>query len=82
MNYCEGFLASGDSRETSAELIEAIYCVAGRDDKRAVDMWENGVTDGELAAIIERVTRNGLHEASDFCWGELGSDWASLISES
>ena len=77
----ECFLSSGDSRETSPELMDAIYCVAGRDDTRAVDMWENGVTDCELAAIIERVTHNGLFETADFCWGEMGNDWASLISE-
>jgi hypothetical protein len=78
----ESFLSSGHARETSPELMEAIYCVAGRDDTRAVDMWENGVTDDELATIIKRVTHNGLHDTTEFCWGELGNDWASLISES
>ena len=82
MSYSECFLSSGDSRETSPELMEAIYFVAGSDNKRAADMWAHGITDGELVSIVERVTHNGLHETTDFCWGELGSDWASLISES
>ena len=82
MNYSECFLSSGDSRETSPELMEAIYFVSGCDNKRAADIWEHGVTDGELVSIVERVTHNGLREPTDFVWGAMGSNWASLISES
>ena len=78
----ECFLSSGDSRETSPELMEAIYFVAGCDNKRAADMWAHGVTDGELVSIVERVTHNGLHDTTEFFWGGLGSDWASIIDKS
>lgn len=72
------FLESAAARETSPELMEAIHFVAGGDDARAVDMWAHGVTGGELASIVERVTKNGLHEPTDFVWGAMGSDWALL----
>lgn len=70
------FLESAAARETSPELMEAIHFVAGRDDARAEAIWEDGGTPGELASIVERVTRNGLHDAAEFCWGDAGEWWA------
>ena len=70
------FLESAAARETSPELMEAIHFVAGRDDARAEAIWEGGGTCGELASIAERVTKNGLHDTTDFCWGAAGQSWA------
>jgi len=69
------FLESAASRETSVELIEAIYFVAGKNESEAVRIWEDP-TDVELLAVWERVTKNGLIAADEFCWGVDGSKWA------
>lgn len=71
----ESFIESGASRETSDELMEAILFAAGGDEARAERIWENGPNDAELVCIIERVTKNGLHETTDFCWGAAGPNW-------
>ena len=70
------FIETADSRETSKELMEAIYFVAGRNDDEAVRIWEDP-TESELLAIWERVTKNGLIAADEFCWGADGSQWHS-----
>lgn len=72
------FLKSADSRETSAELMEAILFVAGGNEARAVRIWEDP-SERELVNIWERVTKNGLIDASEFCWGAEGSRWAKSI---
>ena len=69
------FIETGDSRETSKEIMDAIVFVAGGDSAEAVRIWEEP-TEAELLAIWERVTQNGLHDASEFCWGCEGSKWA------
>lgn len=70
------FIESASSRETSKEIMEAIHFVAGRNDEEAVRIWEEP-TEAELLAIWERVTKNGLISADEFCWGAAGSQWAS-----
>lgn len=72
------FIETADSRETSKEIMEAIMFVAGGDSSEAVRIWEEP-TEAELLAIWERVTQNGLHDASEYCWGADGSKWASSI---
>ena len=74
-NDMKTFIETGDSRETSKEIMEAIVFVAGGDSAEAVRIWEEP-TEAELLAIWERVTQNGLHDASEFCWGCEGSKWA------
>ncbi|MFT0137264.1 YccJ family protein [Alcanivoracaceae bacterium MT1] len=71
------FIESAASRETSVELMEAILEVAGGDEAIAEQIWEDGARDEELVAIIEIVTKNGVHETTDFCWGAAGTDWAA-----
>lgn len=75
------FIESAASRETSVELMEAILEVAQGDEDRAVKIWEDGATDAELTAIIEIVTKNGMYETTDFCWGASGSKWEKLLSD-
>jgi len=70
------FIETADSRETSHELMEAILFAAGGDAERAEHIWENGANDAELVCIVERVTKNGLHETTDFVWGAAGANWA------
>lgn len=70
------FIESAASRETSVELMEAIYFVAGRNDADAVRVWEDP-TEAELLAIWERATKNGLVSADEFCWGASGANWAA-----
>lgn len=72
------FLSSADSRETSAELMQAILYVAGRDETEAVRIWE-APSESEMLAVWERVTKNGLLQANEFCWGAAGHDWAQGI---
>lgn len=73
------FLASAASRETSPELMAAIYFAAGHDEAAADAIWADGPTDAELVCIIERVTKNGLYETTEFCWGANGTRWASAV---
>lgn len=71
------FIETASSRETSVELMEAILRVAGDDEARAEQIWEDGPTDAELVAIVEIVTNNGMYETTDFFWGAEGNDWAN-----
>ena len=75
------FIQTAESRETSIELMEAIYQVAGNDDAHAEFIWEEGPTSGELVAIIEVVTKNGMHETTDFVWGSMGENWANELDQ-
>lgn len=72
------FTETSDSRETSTEIMEAILYVAGGNETEAVRVWE-APTEAEMIAIWERVTNNGLHDETQFCWGAAGSRWASGI---
>jgi len=74
------FIESGDSRETSREIIEAIWFVSSQNEQEAVRIWEDP-TEAEALAIWKRVTKNGLVLSSDFCWGEAGSGWAKEIED-
>jgi hypothetical protein len=74
------FIATGDSRETSPEIMEAIAFFA-RNIAEAEALW-NGEGLGEIANpsdIWEHVTRNGLRDASDYVWGAAAADWAVQI---
>lgn len=74
------FIESAESRETSRELMEAILKVAGRDEEKAKQIWEDGPDSGELVCIIEIVTKNGIYETTDFYWGEAGHNWESELA--
>jgi len=69
------FIESAESRETSPELMAAILYVAGNNDDEAVRVWKEPAPH-ELLAVWERVTKNGLIESTEFCWGASGSNWA------
>ena len=69
------FLESGPSRETSKELIEAIWEVARHDEASAERIWDEPTAD-EAIAIWEIVTKNGLRNSSDYAWGASGYSWA------
>lgn len=71
------FINTATIRETSAEIIDAIFRVSGENEARAVAIWENGPSDKEMVAIIEIVTKNGMHNTADFVWGESGAEWAN-----
>ena len=74
------FIESGDSRETSAAIMSAIFWLMQEDENNAVKIWEDA-TDEQLLAIYERVTNNGLFDSSDYFWGAAGSDWAARVAE-
>jgi hypothetical protein len=74
------FIASGDSRETSKEIMESIAFFA-RNAEEAEELW-NGEGLGQIANlsdIWEHVTRNGLRDATNYVWGAAGSNWATEI---
>jgi len=71
------FTNTADSRETSIEIMAAIELLA-RASNEAVRIWEEP-TEKEIIAIWERVTKNGLNDSKDFCWGASGDNWASSI---
>lgn len=71
----ENFMESAQSRETSQELIEAIYYVSGNDDEEAVRVWEYPTEREDF----ERVCINALNsvsrdELTDEEW-ELHEQW-------
>lgn len=68
------FIESAASRETSVEIMDAILWLARGNEVEAVRIWEDP-TDKEILALWERVTKNGLVSADEFCWGAAGSDW-------
>lgn len=65
----EEFLRSGESRETSPEVMEAIYEQACGSYQSPERIWE-APTQPECVAIWEMVTKNGLLDDHDFYWGE------------
>ena len=70
------FVASAVSRETSPEIMEAIVFFA-RSRGEAEELW-NGDGFGRICDLIdlwEHVTKNGLRDATDFCWGAAGTHW-------
>jgi hypothetical protein len=69
------FVETAQSRETSPELMDAIFHVANEDEAVAERIWRDGPTSAEQVAIIEIVTRNGMYETTDFYWGDEGNDW-------
>lgn len=72
------FLASGASRETSREVMEAIAFFARNFDE-ADAIW-NGDAIGKactLLGIWEHATNNGTDKNADLCWGDSGEDWAA-----
>ena len=73
------FLETADSRETSIELMASILAVADGNEAQAVRIWEDP-SEAEMLAIWERVTQNGFHDASEYCWGAEGSKWADNIT--
>jgi hypothetical protein len=76
----QAFIASGASRETSPEIMEAIAFFA-RDEAEAEDFWNGDFRDRVTPLDIwENVTNNGLHDAEDFCWGAAGSRWFSELT--
>lgn len=68
------FLKSADTRETSTEIINAIWTVSGRNETAASRIWD-APESGELVAIWEIVTKNGLIDDSTFFWGAAGNQW-------
>lgn len=69
------FISTADSRETSVEIMEAILAVAGSQ-SAAVRVWDEPTYE-ETLAVWERVTKNGLRDSTDYCWGAAGSAWAA-----
>lgn len=72
------FLASAENRETSDEIMNAIWRVAGCDYRSAVSLWEHGPDSAQLASIVEITTGNGRDgKPEDYFWGAAGNDWAN-----
>ena len=75
----QSFINQAESRETSPEIMEAIYEVALS--WRPADVYNVACSiwiqpkEGELRKIMERVLEHG-GKASDYCWGAAGHYWA------
>lgn len=69
------FVASGASRETSPEIMEAIaYFARNTDEAEAIWSGDFGSSCNALD-IWARATSNGVRASDDYCWGAAGSDW-------
>lgn len=78
----ETFVASGPSRETSPEIMEAIVFFA-RSEAEAEALWE-GDGFGRVCHptdLWEHVTNNGLRDPEEFVWGVTGSNWWEEIKD-
>lgn len=77
----DAFIASGDSLGTSSEIMQAIAYFA-RDLSEAEALWAG---DGfgvvcHVSDLWENVTQNGLHDATEFCWGAAGRNWMDALT--
>lgn len=72
------FIHTGEKRNTSPELMAAIFKVADQNETIAEFIWETGPTKDQLREIIQIVTENGRFKTTDFCWGVTGPAWADF----
>lgn len=63
----QGLQQWADCRNTSEEVAEAILFFASSEED-ADRIWADP-TDGEVLAVWEYATNNGLHDDSDLYWG-------------
>lgn len=70
------FIDTAESRETSRELMEAIYAVAGYNDELAERIWEEGPNTEQLFGIVGLLARHNT-SPDDFVWGASGTDWTN-----
>lgn len=76
----KAFVRSGESRETSPEIMVAIAFFA-RNLAEAETLWR-GDGFGTICHppdLWEQVTCNGRFDARDFIWGAAGNQWWPLI---
>jgi len=71
------FLKSADSRETSQEIIDAIWKIAGGDEKLAVKIW-NEPTESQHIDVLDMIKED--HEPDELFWGEHGSRWQHMYA--
>lgn len=69
------FLKTAASRETSQEIIDVIYRHCQGDEEGCETIWQGDGNECDYLAIWEMVTKNGLTNAKEFCWGAAGYDW-------
>jgi hypothetical protein len=70
------FIATGGSRETSPEIMQAIAFFS-RNSAEAEALW-NGEGFGTVcwpSDLYEHVTRNGLRNTEEFFWGASKNHW-------
>ena len=73
----DAFIATGDSRETSPEIMRAIAFFAA-DLTEAEAIWAEPEATGacSITDIWEHATGNGSKgDGSDLCWGASGTHW-------
>ena len=70
------FIASGDYRETSREIMQTIAYFA-RNLTEAEQLWADGPDNVicTMSDFLEHLTGNGLRQASDYNWGTSGNHW-------
>lgn len=69
------WLAQADSRQTSPEIMKAIYEVAEYCDEETLNaIWED--PHGLIRRVYKIATGNGRIPAEDLFWGASGSSWA------
>lgn len=76
------FIATGEIRKTSPEIMEAITFFARNLDE-AERVWK-GEGLGRICHLVdvwEYVTGNGMRNASDYVWGADGDQWFPTLPD-
>ena len=71
------FLNSADKRETSQEIIDAIWKLAGGDEKLAEKIW-SAPSEPQQVDILDMIKEIG--EPEDFVWGDHGDQWQHMFA--
>lgn len=78
-NTMKTFLKSSDSLQTDQAILDAIWQLSGQNEAMAMNFWQEPSA-GLICHIAEIVTKNGMIDSKEFCWGACGNDWEFLLS--
>jgi hypothetical protein len=73
------FLESSDSLQTDQAILDAIWKLSGENETMAMNFWQEPNA-RLICHIAEIVTKNGMIDSKEFCWGACGKNWEIELS--